>query len=248
MSERLIHAQRSLIVAADVRADRFHDLVRDVSTVPEVGAIKIGFQVAFGGLKRAVYTVRDVNSIQDADIKIIYDHQKAGNDIPDTGTNFAREMADAGVDAAILFPFTGPKTQEAWTRALQEEEVGVIVGADMTHEGFRRREGGVMADGDMYEIFERAIERGVTDFVVPGNRPDSVRRYREFFDRELGEGNFDLYAPGFISQGGDISAAGEKAGRLWHAIIGRAITEAADPAAAASEYGSQLRNLIKEEG
>ncbi len=48
------------------------------------------------------------------DKPIIYDHQKAGTDIPDTGRNFARVVKKAGVDTVIFFPQAGPETARAW--------------------------------------------------------------------------------------------------------------------------------------
>jgi orotidine-5'-phosphate decarboxylase len=68
-----------------------------------------------------------------------------------------------------------------------------------------------------------ACQFGVTNFVVPGTKLDWVQRIRGWIVEEIGEGNFSLFAPGFITQGGDISECGKVAGDSWHAIVGSAI-------------------------
>mgnify|MGYP001566302538 FL=1 len=93
----------------------------------------------------------------------------------------------------------------------------------MTQQGFLESDGGFIADSAPERIYRIAIACGVTDFVVPGNKPESVLKYRNLFESELGAGNFTLYAPGFISQGGNISETGKVAGDSWHAIVGSAL-------------------------
>lgn len=226
MPERLIEYERSIIISPDVEPHKFEGLVRAVGQVAGLSAYKIGFEVALGlGLSRATNAVRDNND----GVKVIYDHQKAGNDIPDTGKNFARTMSLGDVDAAILFPFTGPAVEESWIRELQQAGITVIVGAEMTHKQISESDGGYIADDAFTRMFDQAVNLGVTDFVVPGNKPDKIGLYRRLFEWELGEGNFDLYSPGLVTQGGTISEGGQAAGERWHAIMGRAIYEAEDP-------------------
>jgi orotidine-5'-phosphate decarboxylase len=76
------------------------------------------------------------------------------------------------------------------------------------------------------QIYTIAAQNGVTNFVVPGNKTEFVLKYRKLSEELLGKGNFTLYAPGFISQGGDISETGKVAGENWHAIVGSAIYNA----------------------
>jgi orotidine-5'-phosphate decarboxylase len=233
VSEFTISPEKSIVLAADVEPAEFHGLVQSVAGTG-LGGIKIGFEVGLGmGLKRASEIVREA----DNHISVIYDHQKAGNDIPDTGKNFARAMYDGEVDAAILFPFTGKPVEEKWIKELQDQHIGVIVGAEMTHPGITD----FIRERAFREMFEGAVELGVTEFVVPGNKPDKVKLYREFFDQQLGAGNFDLYAPGFVAQGGEISEAGQQAGKKFHAIVGRGIYEAEDPRAATQTYVEQIK-------
>jgi orotidine-5'-phosphate decarboxylase len=235
----VIPAERSIIVAADVEPEKYYELVEGIGAVKGISGYKIGFEVALGiTLAAAVEVVRNV----DESAVAIYDHQKAGNDIPDTGVNFARTMVRGGVDAAIVFPFNGPQVEESWIRELQQKNIGVIFGSEMTHKQQRHSEGGYIADDAFLKMFSQAVALGVKDFVVPGNKPEKVQEYREFFDEEVGEGEYSLFAPGFVAQGGEISETGQAAGKSWHAIIGRGITQAADMRGAAIEHTQQILN------
>lgn len=233
MSDRIIEAERSIVWAADVMPDTFETIIRQLGSTG-LGAVKLGFEIGYGlSLPKAVEMVHEAEE----GLPVIFDHQKAGNDIPDTGINFAKVMKYGGVDAAILFPFTGEDVEERWIYELQEEEIGVIVGAEMTHGGITSR----IKEGAFAEIFIQAFKHGVRDFVVPGNKPESVLRWRELMDRELGEGNYDLYAPGFVAQGGKITEAGQVAGPNFHAIVGRGIHSADNPGEVVTEMVGILR-------
>lgn len=219
--DRIIQARRSLIVAADVPSiRRLGKLVEAARDMQGVGAFKLGFSVGLEGLREAVSVVR---SELGRDFPVIYDAQKAATDIPATGTLFAQALRRARVNAAILFPFTGPATQEAWTNACLGEGLKVIVGGIMTHEKFLVSEGGYIDDSAVECIYRNACKQGVRDFVVPGTKINWVQKIYSWLVEELGEGNFTLYAPGFVTQGGDISECGAAAGENWHVIVGSGI-------------------------
>ena len=231
---KIIQRERSIIPACDVPLDLYERIVRDTADVDGVGAYKVGFELGLGyGLPRVVELTRKYNGKP-----IIYDHQKAGTDIPDTGKNFARTMKNAGVDAVIFFPQSGPETEKAWIEAAFEQDLGVIIGGLMTHPRYVRSEGGYLADEATMEMYLNAAELGVSDFVVPGNRPDDIRRIRETLEQRGVSPTF--YAPGFVAQGGSISDATKVAGNSWHAIVGRGIYKAQDIRKAALEHTSQL--------
>ena len=237
MGERLIDRERSVIVAADVEASKFRELIEKTCLVEGIGGYKIGFELGLElGLPNVVAKARSLT-----DLPLIYDHQKAGNDIPETSVNFARVCKKSGIEAVILFPFTGPVAQTEWTKACMDEGLIVLTGGEMTHKSFLRSDGGYIDDHAPDEIFSTAMMLGVRDFVVPGNKPWAVRGYRKFFNFRLGEGNFTLYAPGFISQGGDITKIGQEAGDHWHAIVGRGIYAQPDMMEAAKQVTRQIR-------
>lgn len=233
----LIPLKRSVIPACDIPdLETFEKLVRETADVPGIGGYKIGLElVAPYGLIEVMKRGREYT-----DKPFIYDHQKAGNDIPELGVKFAEGLKKSGVDSAILFPFSSPVTQREWTTACQGAGLTVIVGGHMTHKEFLESEGGYIANSAPARIYGLAAEMGVRDFVVPGNKVEFVDTYRQLLEGILGEGNFTLYAPGFISQGGDITETGQVAGENWHAIVGGGIYRAPDMKQAAIDLTSQL--------
>jgi orotidine-5'-phosphate decarboxylase len=219
--KRLIEADRSLVVAADVPSlDSLRELLKPIKGLTGFSAAKLGIELALDGLARSVNLVREVCGEK---MICIYDHQKAANDIPEMGPKFAKKLRYCGVSAAILFPFAGPKTQEAWIKGCQDEGLHVLVGSVMTHPEFLVSEGGYISDKAPEKIFSLACELGVRDFVVPGTKLYWVQRLRTLLDERLGEGGYDLSAPGFITQGGDLSECGKAAGQYFHSIVGRAL-------------------------
>jgi len=224
--DRIIDTKKSVIVAADIsNFAELRDLARAVKGVPGIGGFKIGFRMAFKDILTAVRIIRWNHR---SDIPIIYDHQKAGNDIPDMGRGFAEDLKGAGVDAVILFPFAGPVTQEVWTKDCFNVGLQVLTGGMMTHPKFLVSEGGYIANDAPEKIFRLACQLGVNHFVVPGNKLRWLNFLRRILVRELGKDGFVLYAPGFITQKGDISECGKSAGNEWHAIVGSAIYKAKD--------------------
>ncbi|NCA94278.1 MAG: hypothetical protein EOM84_03795 [Sphingobacteriia bacterium] len=241
--DRIIPAKRSIIVAADVgNLNDFYNLVDCTIDISSIGGYKLGFSLAFLGLQKAVEIIQRANARNQQNKKVIFDFQKAGNDIPETGKIFAGSMVDAGVDTVILFPFTGPVTQEAWTKSCLDAGLNVIVGGVMTHEGFLQSEGGYIVESAPYAIYSKSVAMGVRHFVVPGSprRIGGLRKIIELLDEEAGESNYVLYAPGFISQGGDIGECTKIIPGEWHAIVGSAIYRAENMREAAIRVCSQI--------
>lgn len=226
---KLIETNRSLIVSADLDTGKeCNTLAKTLSGVPGIGGFKIGITAGLDGLYHSVNALRYGFGKKTV---IIYDHQKAGTDIPDMGVKFAQKLKACGCDAAILFPFAGPATQTAWTKACQDAGLCVIVGSVMTHPEFLESEGGYISDMAPQRIFELACDLGVRDFVVPGTKITWVKQLRALLDDRLGAGEFDLYAPGFVTQGGDITDCGKAAGSRFHPIVGSGIYGQATPEA-----------------
>lgn len=215
----IIFEQRTVIPACDVPFDLFSRLVEETNEVPEIGAYKIGAALALRvGLEAVAAEARKFTTKP-----LIYDHQKAGTDIPETADMFMRTLADCGMNAVILFPLAGSHTQSTWTASARGAGLEVIVGGHMTHPGYLASQGGYIADEAVQTIYEHASGDGVADFVVPGNKPDVIRSIRQHL-LSLGTDPI-FYAPGFIAQGGSISEAAQAAGPRWHAIVGRGLLE-----------------------
>lgn len=216
--KQIIERDRSIIPACDFHPEIFKNLLVATKDIDAVGAYKIGgctLNLRLG-LERIVQIARSYT-----DKPLIYDHQKAATDIPALGKVFMEGCKGAGIDAVILFPQSGPATLEAWVKAAQEQELGVIVGGLMTHERYKRSEGGYIADEAILEIYRTAAQLGVQNFVVPGNKPGEIRKIKQEIEREPIAPTF--YAPGFVEQKGKISEAAKVSGSRWHAIVGRGI-------------------------
>jgi orotidine-5'-phosphate decarboxylase len=222
----IVRLSHSIIPACDVDTmEDFKKLIAATCHVEGVGAYKVGFKLGLRyGLPALVQAVRE-----HTDLPVIYDHQKAATDIPDMGKEFARLMSEAKVDAAILFPQAGPATQAEWTNALHDEGVGVLVGGEMTHPQFLDSDGGYMMNVAPEVIYHKAAQAGVRNFVVPGNKPSKIAKYKTVITNADPDIEMALFAPGFIKQKGKIEDAAKAAGDVeWHAIVGTAIYKAND--------------------
>ncbi len=235
LEQKIIPRDRSVIPACDVETlQQFQELVKQTADVPGIGGYKVGFELGLGyGLPTIVAAAREHTNKP-----IIYDHQKAGTDIPDTGRNYVRVMKKAGVDAIILFPQAGPETERAWIHQALDNGLNVIVGGRMTHPAYSTSEGGFITDEGTLDMYRIAARAGVNNFVVPGNKLDVIKQVRELVEAEGVSPVF--YAPGFIAQGGKIADAAKVAGDRFHGIVGRGIYGSKDMHAAAIEHTSQL--------
>ncbi len=235
LEQRIIGRDKSVIPACDVSTlEDFEDLVKGTADIEGIGGYKVGFELGLGyGLGRVVEVVR-----KHTNKPVIYDHQKAGTDIPDTGKNFAEVCKKAGVDAVIFFPQAGPETERAWIYHALDKGLNVIVGGRMTHPAYTVSEGGFITDEGALDMYRIAARAGINNFVVPGNKLDVIKQIRDVVEAEGVKPVF--YAPGFITQGGSISDAAKVAGDRFHGIVGRGIYQAQDKRAAAIEHTSQL--------
>ena len=237
LKDRMIRENRAVVIAADVETLKdLERLVQDTCDVKGIGGYKIGLVLTIRyGLTVVVNAIREYTSLP-----IIYDHQKGGTDIPELGEKFAMVVAESGVNGVILFPFGGAATERTWIRACQDAGLKVLVGGHMTQKEFLASEGGFIADGAPEKIYSIATDWKVQNFVVPGNKVEFVSRYRQLLEKCLGERNFALWAPGFISQGGVITEYALAAGPIWRAIVGSAIYNAKNKREAAEIITSKL--------
>lgn len=188
---------KSIIPALDcIDLNTALDVVKATASVPEVYGYKLGFSLGLTyGLPLLVEKIKSITSKA-----IIYDHQKAGSDIPDTGKIFAQTLKNAGIDEAIIFPQAGKATLLAWAEAIREKGMKVIVGGAMTHKGYTLKEGGYLDDEAVYRMYTDAYQAQVLSFVVPLTKP----HYAQKLSALLGKGfeECDFYSPGFGAQEG----------------------------------------------
>ena len=228
----IIKLKKSIIPSCDVGSlEKLSKLVKATCSVKGVGAYKIGFELVIPfGMEKVVKTIRKITRLP-----VIYDHQKAGTDIPEMGGKFMK--ACKLVDAVILFPQAGPETEVAWIKAAQQSKMNVIIGGEMTHQAFLKEAGGFIDDNAPKRIYEIAASMGVTDFVIPGNKPEKAIEYANLIKNKIKNPVF--YSPGLIAQGGSMNVLAKKLDS-WHAIVGRAIYEAKDMKKAAEEMAKTL--------
>jgi orotidine-5'-phosphate decarboxylase len=234
---RIIKYDHSIIPACDVKdIEALKRLVENTYDVRGIGAYKIGSVLTIRyGLAKIVEAVRGFT-----DLPVIYDHQKAMTDIQDLGKDFVAAVKEAGADALIGFPLSGPETEEAWIKACKAVELEVIVGGEMTHPRFKKSEGGYVADECLDEMYSLGARLKVNNFVVPGNKAERVLHYKSLLKGIVDE-SLTFFAPGFVAQGGVITDVARSAeGISWHAIVGRAIYEADDMEAKAREMTAHL--------
>lgn len=209
-------------------------LAEKIGNHPLISGFKVGFTLGLThGLPRVVDALRRYSNKP-----IVYDHQKAATDIPDTGKLFASIMKDAGVTKAILFPQAGPATLQAWIQSLVDVGVTPIVGGLMTHPKYVISEGGWLADDGVADMYRQAHKAGVKEFVVPLTKPDAVNGLLDAADLT---GDLEFYSPGFGAQGGDASKFPRLA--VHHLIVGRALLSAPDPIKWLEETGKTLEGI-----
>ena len=226
---------RSIALAADVRSlEDLRALLLAAKTSSAVGAVKIGFSLALRhGLAAVVAEVRGITGLP-----IVYDHQKAGTDIPEMGQLFANVCSEAGVDALIIFPHSGPRTLEAFVAAAFQNTIVPIVGLTMTHRGYIQSDGGYIVDQAPFQICETALRLGVTNFVLPATNPSIVQQFSAGPLRNVAA---TIWLPGIGRQGGSLTAALKSASpHKAVGIIGSAVYDALDPAAAIATFAAEI--------
>jgi len=236
-NEVLIPKKRSIIPACDVEGiDELENIVTQTADILDVGAYKVGFTLVLKyGLPSLVKTIKKYSNKP-----IIYDHQKAGTDIPATAKGFCRACKEAGVDSVIYFPMSGPETLRAWVYEAKNEGLIPIVGGIMTHPAYLKEDGGFIGKSDALRIYELAAESGVNNFIVPGNNPSIIQQIKEIL-APYGDIPPTFYSPGFVAQGGKIKETLDAIGDLdFHAIIGRGLYQSNDIKGSAKKYISEL--------
>lgn len=226
-----------IIIACDVKSlKQLEILVESTCDIEGIAGYKIGFMLGLlHGLPRVVELAKE-----QSDLPVIYDYQKAGSDIPDMGVEFAAVMKEAEVDSAIVFPQAGPKTEEAFITALQKEGIIPLVGGEMTHPQFLAKDGGYILDDAPERIYDIASKLGVEHFVVPGNKPDKIRKYIGMLPD-----NSKICMPGIGRQGGEIEAAFKACdGYSAYAIIGSAIHKSPSPRDAAKSFSAVVKRFL----
>ncbi len=233
-----LRSRHGILIALDMESlDQMRKVVEQTGGVAGVVGYKVGLTATLRlGLGNAVGRLRECT-----DLPLIYDHQKAGPDVPDMAPKFSTTCKEAGVDGVILFPVAGPRAVVAFAGSAYRNRLLPIVGGDLPFPDYNASGGGYVIDDALDRIFHKAIEIGVDHFVIPGNTPDKVRHHAHWLVEKIERPC--LFIPGIGALGGSIADAFAAApGCNAYAVVGRAVYDAADPAEAARRLaGEALR-------
>jgi orotidine-5'-phosphate decarboxylase len=203
-----------LILALDV-TEKKQALATAAACAPHIDAIKLGYPLILScGLAVA-------GELEEFDLPLIADFKVA--DIPNTNRLIAEQVFDAGFASIICHGFTGKDAVRACVDVAADYGGACFVVAEMSHPGATAFFHGGAAE----KIASLAMECGADGIIAPATRPERVKVLRKVV------GNRKILSPGVGAQGGDAAAVSKLVDGI---IIGRAIYEAEDPAAAAETF------------
>lgn len=238
----MFHKDCGIIFACDVSSIAEAESLAKFSVgIDEVVGYKIGFTLGLRyGLRRVTEALKKVNPLP-----VIYDHQKAGTDIPQMGGPFALCCKEGGVDGVIIFSQAGPNTLDAFVSEILQHGMTPIVGGVMTHRGYLVSDGGFIVDEAPERIYRMALEKGVRHFVLPGNKPDLIQKYADILNKKPG---ISVMMPGIGSQGGELKTAFSACrGLKPYAIIGSGIYKSKNPPEALHAFITSMNKYLNQE-
>jgi orotidine-5'-phosphate decarboxylase len=203
-----------LILALDVTGKK-QALAIAHACASHIDAIKIGYPLILScGLAVA-------GELEALDLPLIADFKVA--DIPNTNRLIAEQVFDAGFASIICHGFTGKDAVQACVDIAADYGGACFVVAEMSHPGATAFFHGGAAE----KIAGLAMECGADGIIAPATRPARVKVLRKIV------GNRKILSPGVGAQVGDAAAIAKIVDGI---IVGRAIYEAEDPAAAAETF------------
>lgn len=228
-----------IILACDVSTlGEAESLARLSLKFEEIVGYKIGFSLGLRfGLRKVTEVLKKINPLP-----VIYDHQKAGTDIPQMGEQFAICCKEADVDGVIIFAQAGPKTLDSFISSIVCYGMTPIVGGVMTHSGYLVSDGGYIIDEAPDHIFQFSLDKGVSHFILPGNKLELIQKYYNILNKKPG---VSVMMPGIGSQGGDLNNAFLACiGLRSYAIIGSAIYKATNPITVTNSFINSLNDFL----
>lgn len=206
-----------IILALDVTtrdaALRVVEAVKD-----HVDAIKINWPLVLGAGPEMITELSGFKQVI-CDFKI--------SDIPNTNRLIVEQAMARGASAVICHGFAGEDSVKACVDASGGQ---VFVLAEMSHPGGRQFTAPV---ADRLAALAKAA--GARGIVAPATRPERIAELRRII------GDLEIISPGVGAQGGKASDA-LNAGADF-VIVGRAIYEAPDPAAAARALAEETASV-----
>ena len=214
-----MRCESRLILALDVKdADTALMLAKECRGL--VDAVKVGWPLTLSAGPQVVTRLA-------AESDVICDFKIA--DIPPIASSIASTAFALGAKGVIVHGFAGEDSVRAVVKVARGN---VFVLTEMSHPGGQTFTAPVAED-----LARIAVRAGATGIIAPATRPERIRRLREIVGELL------ILTPGAGAQGGTPSDA-IRAGADY-VIVGRAITEAQDPAGAARRLGEEIQSAAK---
>lgn len=227
---------RGIYIAADLHLPEYDTLIRVLANEPGIRGFKVGFLLGLTGTLPAVsHMAHKANPA----LHVMYDHQKAATDVPFTGEMFAHVMKMSMVDEVILFPLAGPLTQKDWTRYLQKEDITPVLGGAMTHDHLWIEDGGYLDKGSVEHMYRLSAQLGVTQFVMPGNQPDMIKKLiKVVLDNGCPAESLVIMSPGLRTNESIKQASDAVGDHIFYPILGRRIYASDNPLL-------EVRNIVE---
>lgn len=216
--------------------DDLRRVVEATSEVDGIVAYKLGLQaVLHVGLFDAVAAVRELTALP-----LIYDHQKAGADMPDSAAGFVSICAKADISGLILFPVAGPTAVREFVGHTLAAGLDAVVGGHIPVPDYTVAGGGYFVDDVLDRLLVDAVAVGARQVVFPANDPAGIRRRSAWLASQVDHPV--VYLTGIGPLGGTIAesfAAADGIG-VRRAVVGRRICSAPDPGEAAKIVCAEL--------
>lgn len=209
--------ERRLILALDVtsreRALALADMLRG-----HFDAIKIGYPLILSAGLEVVKEISDHAPVI-ADLKIA--------DIPNTNRLICEAVLRAGARGIIAHAFPGKDALLACADSAAESGAELYVVTEMSHPGALQFMAPLAE-----ELARLAVDVNASGVVAPATRPERIRQIRSIIGSRI------IISPGVGVQGGSALQALEAGSD--YLIVGRSITDAKDPLAAADAILAQI--------
>lgn len=230
-----------LVPALDVESTKaLRDVVARTTTVRGVAGYKLGLTGSLRlGLDRAVKEVRKLS-----DLPILYDHQKAGPDMPDMARPFAKLCSEAGVDGLILFPVAGPEAVKQFVGHTLSAGMIPVVGGEIPVPDYSVSGGGYLVDDALDRIIKLSAKEGARHFVLPARDRRAIARRARWINKHVDDPV--IFLTGIGPLGGKIEDAfgAAKGTPARMAIVGRNVCNATDPRVAARTIVAEMKRAV----
>lgn len=207
--------EKRLILALDV-TERERAITISESIREQVFAIKVNWPLV---MSAGIEIVREIS----AKSRVICDFKIA--DVPNTVRLITERARENGAYGIITHSFTGHDSLAEAVKTAGPMKVFSVVA--MSNEGSRD-----FVDPVMDSLVSASLSAGVSGFIAPGNRYETLSRIRSMV------GKATILAPGIGKQGG--SAAEAIRSGADYVIVGRSIYEAQDPSDAANRINASI--------